>query len=142
MVNLILAAAIVASSYQFHLDHVLDGDTYRGAVDLWPGIEMNVDVRLNGVDAPELFHPSKSCPDHERDLAKKAKALVEMAMQDGDVSLFNVSLGKYAGRVVADVLVTKNGETTVLADALLRAGLAVRYDGGTKTKDWCNVRNP
>ncbi len=40
--------------------------------------------------------------------------------------------GKYF-RIAADVIV--DGEN--LGDIRIEAGVAVRYDGGTKTKDWC-----
>jgi len=40
--------------------------------------------------------------------------------------------GKYF-RIVADVYANNKS----LADILIRNHLAVRYDGGTKIKDWC-----
>ena len=49
------------------------------------------------------------------------------------VTLRNVKLGKYAGRVVADVII-EDGRS--LADILITADLARSYDGGTR-EGWC-----
>ncbi len=48
-------------------------------------------------------------------------------------SLRDVGLGKYAGRVIADVF-TEDGRR--LADVLIEAGLARVYDGGV-WEGWC-----
>jgi len=48
------------------------------------------------------------------------------------VDLKNIERGKYF-RIVADVFV--DGES--LSDLLIEAGMAVPYDGGTKTHNWC-----
>ena len=48
------------------------------------------------------------------------------------INLKNMERGKYF-RIVADVYA--DGEN--IADILIESGMAVRYDGGTKTKDWC-----
>ena len=40
--------------------------------------------------------------------------------------------GKYF-RIVADVYV----DSVSLADVLIKNNLAIKYDGGTKVKDWC-----
>ncbi len=48
------------------------------------------------------------------------------------IELRNMKRGKYF-RIVADVLV----DDVNLSEILVDSKLAVRYDGGTKTKDWC-----
>ena len=48
------------------------------------------------------------------------------------IDLKNIERGKYF-RIVADVFV--DGES--LADELIVAGMAVAYDGGKKTHNWC-----
>ena len=48
------------------------------------------------------------------------------------IVLRNMERGKYF-RIAADVMV--DGEN--LADMLIEAGTAVRYDGGKKTHKWC-----
>ena len=49
------------------------------------------------------------------------------------VTLRNVKLGKYAGRVVADVII---GDGRRLADVLIEAGLRRPYDVGAR-QGWC-----
>ena len=48
------------------------------------------------------------------------------------IELKNMERGKYF-RIAADVIV--DGEN--LADMLVEAGVAVRYDGGRKNHKWC-----
>ena len=48
------------------------------------------------------------------------------------ITLKNMERGKYF-RIAADVIV--DGES--LADMLVEAGMAVKYNGGKKIKDWC-----
>ena len=48
------------------------------------------------------------------------------------ITLRNLERGKYF-RIVADVYVDEES----LADMLIEAGMAVRYDGGKKTYNWC-----
>ena len=48
------------------------------------------------------------------------------------ITLKNMARGKYF-RIAAGVIV--DGDK--LADMLTEAGMALRYDGGTKVKDWC-----
>ncbi len=106
---------------------IVDGDTLKVRAHIWPGQHVEILVRLAGVDAPEI-HRSK-CP-AERRLAERAKAAIE-ALSYRPVYLRNVKLGKYAGRVVAEVTL-KTGEN--LATYLLHIGLAVP-DGEAGT--WC-----
>ena len=51
------------------------------------------------------------------------------------ISLTNMERGKYF-RIAADVIV--DGEN--LAEILLEAGMAVRYDGGRKIHKWCGEK--
>ena len=48
------------------------------------------------------------------------------------IELKNMERGKYF-RIAADVIV--DGEN--LGDMLIEAGMAIRYDGGKKNKNWC-----
>ncbi len=65
-------------------------------------------------------------------MARGARELVRESV-GGHVHLRNVGLGKYAGRVIADVF-TEDGRR--LADVLLEAGLARPYDGSER-EGWC-----
>ena len=67
----------------------------------------------------------------EKDLAIRARDFVREKV-GGAVQIANVKHGKYAGRVVADVLV--GGEK--LSDMLIAGGLGRPYEGGPR-QGWC-----
>ncbi len=112
---------------------VLDGDTLEVRARIWLGQDVTVRLRLAGVDAPER----RGACAHERALAARAEALVQRLLSGDDgparVTLREVRNGKYAGRVVARVVVA---DGTDLGAALLEAGLARPYDGGARAP-WC-----
>ncbi|MGF1545661.1 MAG: thermonuclease family protein [Parvularculaceae bacterium] len=106
---------------------VVDGDTIRVEAAIWIGLSLDVAVRLDGVDAPEIG--GARCP-RERVLGRRAKAFAARHVADG-VALRDVRRGKYAGRVVARVLAADGRD---LGAALLAAGLARPYGAN---KSWC-----
>jgi endonuclease YncB( thermonuclease family) len=86
-------------------------------------------IRLAQVDTPEI----KGKCDKEKRLAQKAKQhTVRMLRSGNNITLQNLKRGKYF-RLVADVSI----DGVDLAISLIKNGLAVTYDGGRKTKDWC-----
>lgn len=111
---------------------VYDGDTFRVDVEqpigTHPLFTKNIPIRLKGVDTPEL----RGKCSREVILAKEAKALTKDFLETHRVHLTDLSRGKYF-RVVAYV---KSGNKD-LSKILIDNGLAVPYDGGKKTKDWC-----
>lgn len=134
---------VVNNRYEFTLVRVIDSDTYRGVIELWPGLTKAIDIRVDGIDTPEKYRPSKKCPDHERDLAGKASHFAETALTDAArIYVTGIGLGKYAGRVVGSVFVIdERGREASMARMLMNIGLAYEYHGATKPPDyWCNVR--
>lgn len=109
---------------------VVDGDTLKVDAAIWPGQRVATQVRVLGVDTPEL---RGRCPE-EIDRARQAKAFVQSWVAAGGVRLENVQFGKYAGRVLAKVVLT-DGES--LEDALIAHNLARPYQGG-KRSSWCD----
>ena len=107
---------------------VYDGDTITVRARIWLGQAVETQVRLDGIDTPEL---RGKCED-EKKLAQKARDfLIKLA---GDtVMLRDIHYGKYAGRVIARVL-TEDGEDLVAA--LINAGHGRPYSGG-KRQGWC-----
>ena len=95
----------------------------------------NIGIRVAGVDTPEI---RGKCP-AEKVLAKQAKYLVRDALKDAEfITLRNAKRGKYF-RIVADIILEPGTENERnLKDLLLDANLAVEYNGGRKTKSWCN----
>lgn len=108
---------------------VVDGDTVEVRARIWLGQDVTTRVRLHGIDTPEIHG---KC-DEERAKARRAKIFVEAAIAGGRVTLSNVQYGKYAGRVVADIVLA---DGRGLAEALIQAGLARSYGGG-KRQSWC-----
>lgn len=106
-----------------------DGDTCRFNVQIWPDIYVRTQVRLRGIDAPEINGKCES----EKVLAVKAREfLVELIRGAGMVTLENVEQDKYGGRVVADILL----DGLPAANELMLHELARPYDGGTRL-GWC-----
>jgi micrococcal nuclease len=107
---------------------VIDGDTLTVRAKIWIGQELTTNVRLLGVNAPEL---SGDC-DEERRLAEAARRFLAERVEGRAVTLRSIALDKFGGRVVA---VVEDGAGD-LAAALLAARLAVPYDGGRR-QPWC-----
>jgi endonuclease YncB( thermonuclease family) len=106
---------------------VYDGDTFTADAMPWPGVTIRTAIRVDGVDTPEIRGECQA----EKDMAIEARDFAEAALGE-DVQLVDVRLGKYAGRVVARVLV--DGQD--LAAMLVEAGLGRVYHGGTR-EGWC-----
>ncbi len=106
---------------------VYDGDTLTVDAEPWPGVTIRTSVRVNGVDTPEIRGKCQA----EKDLAILARDFVRGKVGER-VRIANVKHGKYAGRVVANVLV--GGEK--LSDMLIAEGLGRPYEGGRR-EGWC-----
>ena len=121
--------------YRAEVLKVVDSDTLRVAVDVWPGLVAPANVRLFGVDTPEKFRPK--CP-QEKELALRATTFVKELVAPGDtVWITQVQFGKYAGRVVGKVFVSNaDGERVNLGQLLIDRGFAKPYFGGHKSS-WC-----
>ena len=108
-----------------------DGDTVTFNLPrLHPIIGNKIAVRINGIDTPEI----KGKCEKEKYNAQQAKNIVEDLLKDAErIDLKNLQRGKYF-RLIADIYA--DGEN--LADILIDAGMAVKYDGGKKNVDWCD----
>ncbi len=108
---------------------VIDGDTLVVQARIWIGQAVETKVRLGDIDTPEL---TARCEEARR-LAEAARSLVQELAATGEVTLHDVHLGKYAGRVLARVVAADGRD---FAATLLAAGLARRYHGGARAP-WC-----
>lgn len=108
---------------------VLDGDTFLAEAHVWPGQSIRVNVRIRGIDAPEM----KSRCAVEYSAALEARDMLAELLQDGEVSISNIGGAKYYGRVLADVS-TRDGRT--VGATMLDLGLARPYGGGRRA-GWC-----
>jgi len=95
-----------------------------------PLLGKKVNIRVSGVDTPEIRTKNKC----EKEKARNAKKLVANLFKHAKrIDLENIKRGKYF-RIVADVII--DGKS--LTYYLIKNGLAYSYDGGKKKNmDWC-----
>jgi micrococcal nuclease len=107
-----------------------DGDTITfNLPGLHPIIGEEISIRVNGIDTPEI---RGKCEKEKYD-AQQARGMVANILKGAEqIVLRNMERGKYF-RIAADVIV--DGEN--IADMLIDMGMAIRYDGGKKTFNWC-----
>ena len=108
--------------------NVIDGDTIRVRAHIWPGQKWEGNIRLYGIDTPEL---RTKCQ------AEKAKGILArdtlVSLVPPRVNLVNIKNGKFAGRYVATVM---DGPRN-MAHVLMENGVGRTYFKG-KRKPWCN----
>ena len=107
-----------------------DGDTIKFDLPgLHPIIGNKINIRVNGIDTPEI----RGKCEQEKYSAEQAREMVADILKDAEkIDLKNMERGKYF-RIAADVFA--DGES--LAEILIESGMAVRYEGGKKTHNWC-----
>ena len=108
---------------------VYDGDTFK--VNLPCKKEVfckGISVRVKGIDTPEI----KTKNIHQKEIALIAKDFTGRLLFDGKIILKNCTRDKYF-RMLCDVFIIKEKKEINLAKELLFSGLAVKYDGKTKT---------
>jgi endonuclease YncB( thermonuclease family) len=108
---------------------VNDGDTFEARVHVWPGMQITTKVRLRGIDAAEF---SARCAEEYR-LALAARDALQRLLAEGGVTIGQVGIDKYGGRVLTSVA-TRG--TPDISQALLKTGLVRAYDGGRR-ESWC-----
>lgn len=106
----------------------VDGDTFKARVEVWPGIDVVTSVRVEGIDTPEI---NGKCV-QEKVAAQAAKQRLSGLLQSGKITVRNISLDKYAGRI--DAFVEVNGQD--VAAIMVSEGFARQYTGGTRG-GWC-----
>ncbi len=122
-------AEVVPGPIPARVLRVIDGDTIVVRARIWLGQDIDIQVRLDGVDAPEM----KGKCENERRLAVRARDLI-ISMTAGDVVVLRqIHYGKYAGRVVARVTSPDDKD---FSKALLQAGLGRAYKGRRRAS-WC-----
>ena len=127
----VAASDILSGPYDAEVIDVIDGDTLRANITIWPHTYARRSVRLRGIDAPE--RKDRDACAFARDLYERSRArLAQMA--DSRVRLRNVEEGRYAGRIIADVY-TLQGED--IGATLLRERLVRVYRIPRERPPWC-----
>lgn len=115
------------------ITRIVDGDTVE--IDArWSPYNLTWRVRMRGIDTPEKGTRARCT--RERELSARAQALTEQltAQTLNRVRLRNVDHDKYGGRLDADIIMADGRN---MAEELLRAGLARRYNGNGPRPNWC-----
>ena len=136
---------------------ILDMREKAPAGELWPGvfltpqetIEIQTDIRINGIDTPEK-RPLKKKRDgtlrsevgrsNEKYAAAQSRLALLNLLQENQLKfvISNPIIGKYAGRMVATVQI----RGIDVAQFLIENNNALPYDGGKKTElDWEKLPN-
>ncbi len=123
-----LASAAFNGPVTAQVTEVIDGDTFRASAQIWLGQAVEVHVRIDGIDAPEM---RARCAE-ERVKAEAARTWLTHRIGDAQVQLADVRYDKYGGRVRAAVR-DAGGD---IAEAMIRKGLARAYHG-EKRQPWC-----
>jgi micrococcal nuclease len=104
-----------------------DGDTVRLSVTVWPNLHQAANVRLVGVDTPEI---RGEC-DREKERAQSAKEFVRATLDGQELIIIIHGSDKY-GRPLVTLLVSGHE----LSDMIIAAGMGREYDGGARLS-WC-----
>lgn len=129
---LLCTPAYSAESYQGTVVKVFDGDSIAVKVDGWPNPFNPVVVRFAGIDSAESMSQFAKCK-KELKLGLMAKAwLKEKLPVDSRVDLIWTGEHEKFGRLLATVMFKDEN----LNKSLVKKGMAVPYDGGTKI-NWC-----
>ncbi|GEO80943.1 thermonuclease family protein [Pararhodospirillum oryzae] len=107
---------------------VYDGDTVTVDAYPWPGLTVRTSVRLDGIDTPEIRGKCEA----EKEAAQAARDRLQELLGTS-VTLTDVREGKYAGRVVARIMLSDGRDATTV---LLNEGLGRPYDGKAR-QGWC-----
>jgi len=119
----------ICIAYQADVVRVIDGDTVKLNVEIWPGLTQVINLRLDGVNTPE----KRGASDCEKEAGKKATEFTEWFLEGHKVTVTDVKLGKYAGRVLGKISVGG----VDLGQALIDTGHARPYVGGRRA-GWCD----
>jgi endonuclease YncB( thermonuclease family) len=108
---------------------VLDGDTFLADALVWPGQSLRINIRIRGIDAPEMKSRCRS----EHDAALRARDGLADILGVEPILLSNIGGAKYYGRVLADVVA---GDGKRVAEEMIVRSLVRPYQGG-KRAGWC-----
>ncbi len=129
------------SDFEAKVLKVIDADTLKLEIYLWPGLVETVNVRSRGVDAPESLPGRYHC-EREHELGEDAKASIERKFKPGTpVIVSAISYDKYGGRVVAQIDRWASDRFTSVAEELLQkeGEWGVPYNGEGPKHNWCAV---
>lgn len=108
---------------------VVDGDTIDVIIDLGFGLTKKERVRVAGIDTPE----SRTRDLYEKKLGLEAKDWLAKQLRRSDLTIKTEKEGKY-GRILGWLFTEEFSKS--LNEVMVDKGYAWEYDGGTKEKDF------
>lgn len=115
--------------YRARVESIHDGDTMTVTLDLGFSTFRRVQLRLAGLDTPEVTGAS-------RDAGRAVLNWVALALHGAkEVTVVSEELDKY-GRCLATVYL--DGKS--LNDRLVSLGMALAYDGGNRAGTWTKAK--
>jgi endonuclease YncB( thermonuclease family) len=128
-------STVFTGPYQAEVVRIIDGDTIAVSVALWPGLRAEYSVRVQGIDAPEIFRPD--C-DEEHVWGHEARDQAERLYPIGsEVQLRDVSYDSFYGRVVAEVRRWRSDRYLSFAKEMVDRNLAVEWLPNQASVPWC-----
>lgn len=124
-----LAFSLFYGSYNATVIDVIDADTLKLNVAVWPGEQKVVSISVLGVDTPSL---NGKC-DAETLLAREAMELTRQFIGDR-VVLADVRQSKDNQLFYANV---RNKRGKLLSDALIEVGYGVSSEAKNRRATWC-----
>jgi micrococcal nuclease len=131
MIVLILAVSVLFGPYTLDNVTVVDGDTIRADVWIYPGLYQHTLIRIEGIDAPEL-RGRNEC---ERALAKRSREHLAHLIAGKTLQIDRVRPDKY-GRMLGRVFAEEAGILWIAAADMLDAHMARPYYGSAR-REWC-----
>ena len=124
--------------YPATLVRVIDADTIKVQLTLYPELFLVVNLRINGIDSPESRRGKKNgvaIKECEVSLGKRAKMYAEQLLTKVDkltVKAISLKNTKYAGRINGQLWLSVNGKEFNYGQYLINQGWAIPYDGGQR----------
>ena len=106
---------------------IIDGDTIRVSAHMWPNQKWEGNIRLSGIDTPEI---GKSQCQDEKEQGIMARDTLRSLIPPR-VLLLNIEKGKF------DIMAKVMDGTHDMADILMENAVGRSYDGKKKRKTWC-----
>lgn len=123
---------LYASTYDWPITRVIDGDTVAFQADWLPDpLKKELSIRVYGVDTPEKGHRAK-CPSEDTRGRAATEFTKQAILAAKKRQIVLREWDKYGGRVLGDVML--DGKS--LREMLITRGFARPYFGEAKTS-WC-----
>ena len=119
------------AGYPAELIRVIDGDTVRLSIEVWPDLFVETSIRVDGIDTPEKGGRAK-CESERRAAEVTTQYTVDFMALSEQIVVSEVKHGKFAGRMLGRISV----DGVDLGQVLVAAGLAREYQGGARAT-WC-----